>query len=496
MNGHFSNASRGCALGILMLGLAPSAAAQWQWAYGPANRVDLGARRVAAVPGCGGGFVAVGTSSTSVAPPFTSDVYVVRTAANGSSAVAPGWEKLYDIGPGHIDGGESIAVLANGDGFVVAGLTRASAAVPADPFLMRLDCLGNVVWLNLYPGPSNEGAVDVVEARTGDPAFGTAAGDLVAAGFATGAAGDTDGLIFRVRSDGTLLWSQRYDVAGGQESFRALTETRPSTGSPTGDIAAAGRLNAGNDQGFVVRVSGDTGAFGPSPRCAAHYGNADPQRFEALVELTVAPHAGQLVLGGVTASSLGSNDIYLLRTAANPCSPLAQSRIGDPVVGALGDESLYGLSEVLTPLPIAPAGRLALTGQVGTASTTAADNDVFLLIADPATLAPGPGFRYGDFGPDDEGGRSVAAHAGGFVIAGYNVNALPAGDPRDLELIGANGNGQTFLGGQACSMTWAPPLKNPVFVAAAPNVSIAPILSQGPKPWVVTPILTPAEHCQ
>jgi hypothetical protein len=491
-----TRAGRLMAAGVLAAAVAPVALAQSEWVYGPTASVDQGSRRVSAVPAvCGGGFVSVGTGTPSGST--NSNVYVVRTTAAG----APIWELQYDIGPGSIDRGESIAVLAAGSGFVVAGSTQAASTAPADAFLMRLNCGGGIVWLNLYGSSLAEGALDVIEAQSGDAAFGTAAGDLVAAGFATSTAGNPDAMLFRVRNNGALIWHRRYDVGSAREQFRALAEARPIAPALTGDIVAAGWLNNSTstlgDQGYVARVNGNNGLIGAAPQCAAHYGDSTTQRFEAVTDLRATTSVlGHLVFGGVTNSATSSNDIYLLRTQANPCLPLQQRRIGDPVTGALGDEWLFGLKEIAVAMPtpnIAPFGNLALTGYAGRAATSVLDNDAFLLVSNPTTLAPnaGSGRLYGDHGTRQEVGVSVFPHAAGFTIAGWDdADPQAVGDPRDLYLINADPNGKT-----SCEATWAPTDSVPPFPVSVVTPVVAPFMTASPKAAAIIQLGTAFQSC-
>lgn len=487
------------AAGILSVTLvtAPLAVAQSEWVYGPTQSSDQGSRRVAPVSAaCGGGFVAVGTSTASGST--NSNVYVVRTNAGG----APIWELQYDIGPGAVDRGESIAVLANGSGFVVVGSTQAATTAPADAFMMRLGCGGNIVWLNTYNTPNlAEGALDVIEAQSGDAAFATAAGDLIAAGFGTNPTGSTDAMIFRVRNNGALIWSRRYDVSGAREQFRALTEARPIAPALTGDVVAVGSFNNGTattqEQGFVARVNGNDGTIGGVPQCAAHYGDATTQRFETVTDLRfTSTLAGQFVLGGISNSTTVANDLYLVRTQVSPCLPLQQRTIGEPTTGTFGDEYLFGLREIGVNMPapnIAPLGNLALTGYVGRAATTVLDNDAFLLVANPSTLIPnaGSGRRYGDLASRQAVGVSVFPHATGFAIAGFNDEDQQAvADPRDLYLVLADPSGNT-----SCQAGWAPPNAIPPYPVTPVTTINAPFLTQAPRTASITNILTAFQAC-
>lgn len=473
-------------------GAAPAAWAQpWEFVYGSTGSRDQGNRRVAPVRYCSttGGFVSVGTTTPTTST--NSNVYFVRTATTGF----PVLELQYDLGPGMVDSGESIVELRDGSGFVIAGATRTAATATADAFLMKINCNGGLVWLNLYVGSANESAYDVLEAATGDAAFGTAAGDIVVAGVATNPSGDSDAMLFRTRSSGALIWHRRYDVNHAREFFHALTETRPTT-SPAGDIVAVGSLNSGaaaaGEQGYAVRVNGNTGLIGAAPQCAMTIGDSNPQRFEAVAELRYSSTLpSQLVMAGVTSSSTSSNDVFVVRTQPNPCVVLQQRRIGAGSAGPLGDEYAFDIEEVASPLGIAAVGRLALTGYAGQAATSVLDNDAFLLVADPTTLAPTAGRLYGDHAARQEIGMSLFPHATGVIIAGLDdADPQIVGDPRDLYLVDTDTNGKT-----SCEIAWAPPHTVPAFPYPTVAPTATPFLAQTPRTASIIQQTTPYQVC-
>jgi hypothetical protein len=198
-------------------------------------------------------------------------------------------------------------------------------------------------------------------------------------------------------------------------------------------------------------------------------------------------------MAGVTSSAGTSNDVFLVRTQANPCVVLQQRRVGDPAAGPYGDEYAFDLKEVATALGIAPVGRLALTGYAGRATTTVLDNDAFLLIADQTSLAPiaGTGRLYGDHGTRQEIGHSIFPHTTGFVIAGLNdADPQAVGDPRDLYLVNADTNGKT-----SCELAWNPPNTVPPFPYPSVVPATAAFLTQTPKTASIIQQSTPYQSC-
>ena len=422
--------------------------------YGPTPASEESGKRVISVTACldgVGGFVTAGTSRAGTP---NSDVYVVRTRLSGHRI----WEFTYDVhGAGGADTGTSIAELKDGSGFVVTGSTNLGTA-NADVLMMKIGCSGAVRWATSFVSPAvRESGYDVIEARTGTPILGTFPGDLVVAGYTTNPKNqNADGLLIRTRSDGTLIWNRRYDSGGAVEFFRALTEAR-ATGTPTGDIVTVGDVRLAGAAGLRAlsfRVNGDSGLFTSGAHCAAARGAAGAStRFESVIELTASAHAGTLVMVGSTSTTASSSDLYLVRTAANPCVGIVQRRAGDPAAGPLGDEAAFDVREVLKALPIAPVGTLVLTGRAGRPATTR--SEAFLHTARPDSLAllPGTGRLYGDHGAGFESASALIPFSNGFVLAGVSGSDFEGvGDKRDVYLVGTDGDGKT-----GCELLWHPP---------------------------------------
>jgi hypothetical protein len=443
-------------LGTLLLGALPAAAQPFEAIYGPATSADQGARRVKPVNLCtGGGFVAAGTRNSGAA---ASQVYVVRTNAAGVSL----WEHSYDLGGGNQDEGRALAELSDGSGFVVLGNNFTGASWQT--VLLKINCSGTVLWSNNYRWPAFAPSIrglDLIETRHGDSAFGTAAGDLAVAGYVT-SGGNDDAFLLRTRSNGTPIWNRAYKLSG-QERFNALTEATPSYGAPAGDFVAAGSLSVGTDsQALTARVDGNSGLYGGPNRCVSNYGNADDvQTFFSVIELQTAPYAGHLAFGGLSNGAAYSDDIYLLRTQANPCVPAAQARLGDQnQPNQIDREVALDLREVLWPLASAglpPVGSLVLTGDVADVPFTMAD--VPLLAVAPGNFGVLFGRIFGSQLPRTEVAFSLeripTAPDGtihGYVMAGFSTSDREgAGDPRDLYMVATDGNLDT-----QCSRLYQP----------------------------------------
>jgi hypothetical protein len=472
-----------------LLSAQPAAAQPFEFVYGGPTASEQGNRRVTPVRACpGGGFITVGSTTDPAAP---QNVYVVRVRDDGS----PMWELAYDVGPLGNDRGQALAEARDGSGFVIAGATNLNIGTGDDVLLMKIRCDGGPMWAFAYHSPLSEGGFDIVEARTGDPAFGTRPGDLLVAGYAFNPAGGVDALLFRTRANGALLWNNRYDFAGSFEFFRGLTEARATGGTSTGDVVGAGTLAlpGGTPNGYAIRVSGNTGLITAAPHNAAIFGGRDAEGFDSVVELRVPPLSGSLVLAGSLRSPAVATDIYLARTTPDPSVAVTQRIIGEPAAGVLGEEAAFDIREVLNPLALAPQGSLALTGRAGPAAGTGAD--AFLLVADPSSLKPFPnrGRLYGDHAAGFEWGFSLSDHARGFILAGFsnsNFEGLVPADPRDLYLVGTDDMGHT-----GCDLPWDPPHTDVPLPVERISPRAVPFLQQVARPVRVDRMDTAFRNC-
>jgi hypothetical protein len=435
-----------------------------------------------------GGFVAAGTSYLAPGP---SQVYVVRVAADGARL----WERTYDVGPGGDDEAWAVVEARDGSGFIIAGGTRANPGNGVDVLLLKIKCNGSPVWAVTYHTPQDESAWGLVEARSGDAAQGTAPGDLLVAGRATKPAGDDDAFLMRSRPDGTLIWNRRYEFNNANEVFIGLTEARPAPGFAAGDVVAVGEMFLPPGQGYTVRVNGNTGKIGATPQGAAIYGgSATTELFWSVAELVTPPHTGHLVMAGIANSPATSADVYLVRTEPDPTVPLAQRLIGDSAAAPLGGEGAFDMREVRIPVPLSPAGGLALAGEVGS-SAAVSDGDAFLLIADPGTLKPlpGTGRRYGDHAARRDAGFSIVPHSAGFLIAGVshsNFESLAPPDPSDLYLVNTDGLGHT-----GCDLSWTPPSAHVALPVEKVSPVARPFLAQTARAVVATTHNTGYQPC-
>jgi hypothetical protein len=94
-----------------------------------------------------GGYIMVGRTSSYGAG--RTDIYIVKTDANGDSA----WTKVYG-GTGY-DGAYSVEEIADG-GYVICGYTTSYGAGTYDVYLLRTDASGDTMWTTTYGAYNQE----------------------------------------------------------------------------------------------------------------------------------------------------------------------------------------------------------------------------------------------------------------------------------------------------------------------------------------------------
>lgn len=451
---------------ICLAGMRPAHAQRFEALFGSTTCVEAGRGGVQKVSS--GGYVAAGNSYSTSSTCASSDVYVVRTRNDGLL----GWSMLYDIGLN--DSATSIREVTNDPngvgGFIVTGVTDNRPSTPTlclpsrDIFILRIDSCGRVLWVRTYGvSTTDEIAWDVIEATTGDTTQGTQRGDFVVAGWRNISATSAvrDAYLLRVRggtAGGAIIWDRTYDSPfNGDDYFYALDECVVNVGTgATADIVAVGSTNGykltptnPDYDAFLVRVNGNNGTFTAlATHSAVAYGGSGNEELRSVTELRAGTRRGNIVAVGQTSSVGGGGEAYVLQTAANVCSFVADRTLGDFCGGA--DAALWvreipvllSSADTVTPIPLVPSS-IIVTGYVTPpAGFGFGGNDVFLQEFTTGTLNPVVPTTTIYGGAGNDWGWSVnyvTATTGctttGFIISGFRQSSTAADDPGQLYLI-------------------------------------------------------------
>jgi len=139
---------------VLVAKLTAAGARQWAWAFGGASDD----RALSIVQTRDSGYAVAGYTYTYGPPPYP-NIMVVKLNPIG----LPIWGKAYWCNP-HFgeDEGYSIVQTADG-GYAVAGRAKVLDPGDFDAYVMKLDPMGNLVWMNFVPGDAPDEAYSVAE---------------------------------------------------------------------------------------------------------------------------------------------------------------------------------------------------------------------------------------------------------------------------------------------------------------------------------------------
>ncbi len=463
---------------LLVTGDSFSQIGSFQSVIGGDTCRDAGKRGVKQVLDCGGSpypserFITIGeTFSTTGCS--TSDVLFSIVNQQGRL-----WQgRTYDIG-GNDTAFDITPILSSSliTGFVITGVTdmpNNRCESNRDIFLLNVDCMGKVVWLYTYGTlDSEEVAYEVIQATTGD-GVNTFAGDYIIAGWTRGTgAGQRDGYLLRVSSNGaTIRWDKTY---GGEKDdfFYAAKEAVTIAPAVTGDVFAVGGSNswtAGGDyDGYAVRTNGNTGTFTTAEHGAGIHGNGTSASLEPAddifraveqITLTACAQDDMLMAGATLNAPSVSAEIYLVQVKGHPANYKYDEYIGD---NNNGWDEAFDIKEITnTSLN---AGNLIMTGRSDFDTIGFGGDDVFLTEIVPAVAGgfnctgtySGLGFAPGGIGYILFGGSNndwgwavnqiapTGINPAGFIVCGFeksNLAGVIPADPEDKYIIRTAANG-------------------------------------------------------
>ncbi|MBM3332488.1 hypothetical protein FJY68_11685 [candidate division WOR-3 bacterium] len=198
----------------LVVKLTAAGARQWAWAFGGA----ADDRAFSVVQTKDSGYALVGYTYTYGPPPYP-NIMVVRLNPIG----LPMWAKAYWCNP-HLGEDEGYSIIQTVDGgYAVAGRAKIRASADFDAFVLKLDPMGNVMWMNFVPGDAADEAYSVAEDQQAN---------VMAAGwtlsYGTNPMVRTDIFVLQCTQSGVPIWQSTYGWAADDEQVlddRSLVTT-------------------------------------------------------------------------------------------------------------------------------------------------------------------------------------------------------------------------------------------------------------------------------
>lgn len=287
-----------------------------------------------------GGFVMVGYYNNA------SRARMFKTDADGFLQ----WTKDFFLG--NQTTGEAVIVTKDG-GYAVAGYSVISTpnSVLKQPFLLKTDKTGSLLWSKTFPATYDAAATDLVE---------LADGSLVMCGFQkiSGNPNSEDVLVLKTTDSGVLLWSETYGEGPVSELGNSLTV------ADNGDIVVAGEKGSGNRDIYVLRISNNSGdvvwqnEFG-------FFNVQSGSPADDVARDIVATNDGNFVLAGKSTLKQGGNGILLkiLGLGSNTILWIEDYQVGE----------FFGMAK-------AKDGGFFATGN---RTTSSAQEDVYVVRTDP-----------------------------------------------------------------------------------------------------------------
>jgi hypothetical protein len=264
-----------------MLGLDSSGNVLWARAGG-GERDDWALDLVQAADG---GFTAAGWTTSSGMGIL--DTWVLGLDPGGDIQ----WQKAYG-GPGR--NAVFSAHRAPDGGIVLGGETQDAEGLVFRPWIMKLHSGGAVAWQGTYGTFDTQSGMDVNRTEDGGTiaARWSHADPVAGVGF----------ILFRLDSDGQLLWSRSYGASGLPTTVRSVS---PAAG---GGFAAAGSGGFSLDRGadlWVMRLDGDGGILWQK----VLGGTED----DSATSIRETPDGGFVVSGLTWSFGAGLSDLWVIR---------------------------------------------------------------------------------------------------------------------------------------------------------------------------------------
>ena len=478
------------ALGLIAAGIAtgavPFAATAQSWeVYSGLNPHREQLQGVADVQFCaGGGQVAAGTQTVPAGTAGFNNIVVERK--NTANPVAGPWRYSYDSG--RSEDGRGIVEYTDGTGFAVVG-TLDTLATPVQTHLTisKVDCNGVMVWHRSYGTTAGKQiAWDILRAATGDAAFGTSAGDLVALGeYNTGTANFVR--VVRATSAGVLIWMRDYSVptAPMQLTGRGIAEVE--TPSLADNLVVAGGF--GNNAA-IFQIDGNNGAF----ICGSQLPGLGISRFNDIARHgasggAIAP--GFTAVGETRNAASGLPQAYVASYRSTGCALQRQVEWGSPNES----ETAQAVTTTrATTFNTVPAGQLLIVGNIVGAYLGTNSNDVWSHLMVPINLTPYTaggytGMRYGTQGAGLAGIETVAdvaeSNQGAHFVGTTTSNWDGLNDPTDGYSVRMGFSGMKTL----CSVPWSGVVTalTPFSALAVTPTAVSPSAQFNPLPRAALP---------
>ena len=233
-----------------------------------------------------GGYVIAGSTSSFGAG--ESDVYLIKTDANGNSV----WSKTF--GGDSSDYGYSVQQTSDG-GYIIAGYTESFGARYGDVYLIKTDGNGNLLWQKKFDGICIDYGRSVQQ---------TSDGGYIIAGYGGYANGYYDVYLIKTDANGNSAWTKTFGRSDWDYGYSVQQTT-------DGGYIIAGSTysyGAGSDV-YLIK----TDASGNQTWYKTYGGS----NYDGGYSVQQTSDGGYIIAGYTGSFGAGNSDVYLIKTDAN-----------------------------------------------------------------------------------------------------------------------------------------------------------------------------------
>jgi len=255
----------------------------WNKTYGGTNNDDC----FSVVKANDGGYMLAGDTSSFGAG--ETDIWLIKTDTNGNVE----WNKTY----GGAASDDAQFMIADDDGYIIAGRTYSFGEGNADLWLIKTDFMGNMIWNHTYGGSEDEWMWSMVKTSDG--------------GYA---------LVGRTNSFGSGLndfWLVKTDSAGLLEWNKTIGEIGDDRGRFIVNTSDGGFLLLGwtnsSGLGAIDYWLVKTDSYG-NPQWNKTYGGEGIERGTSIAK---TDDNGYVLIGNTYSFGAGASDIWIIKTDGN-----------------------------------------------------------------------------------------------------------------------------------------------------------------------------------
>lgn len=211
------------------------------------------------------------------------------------------WERNFN-GPATDSEDQAFSVAVDGSGNVVVAGTYVKSASDIDMIVQKYDATGTLLWSKTFDGGA---AVADWDVPTDVKVDGT--GNVYVGGYSYFSATDSDGMILKYNSAGTLVWTYRHIPASNNLAESVYSIAVDGSGNVYGgmDLGAAG----GNYDAAIVKVTSAGALSWIRSR------NGAQNDYDAIYRVALAPN-GDVVGAGWSREAGNQRDALIMRVSS------------------------------------------------------------------------------------------------------------------------------------------------------------------------------------